>query len=227
MLVELAEQTTREGAEVMLLDDIKEHLIEGDSNKVSDLIHQALDEGFKVEDILNNALIAGMKAIGELFQRGEIYLPEMLFAARTMQAGMDILEPLIVANNVRPVGRIVLGTVKSDVHDIGKNLVGMMFKGSGFEVIDLGIDIAPETFVEAIKKHKPSLLGMSSLLGSTMQYMKETIQAIEAEGLRSQVKIMVGGAIITEQYAQSIGADGFAPDAASAVVKAKELAGIQ
>ncbi len=210
----------------MLLDDIKEHLIEGDSNKVSELIHQALDEGFKVGDILNNALIAGMTALGELFQQGKIYLPEMLFAARTMQAGMDILEPLIVANNVRPVGRIVLGTVKSDVHDIGKNLVGMMFKGSGFEVIDLGIDVAPETFVEAIKKHEPSLLGMSSLLGSTMEYMQETIQAIEAEGLRSQVKIMVGGAIITEQYAQSIGADGFAPDAAAAVVKAKELIGI-
>ncbi len=211
----------------MLLNGIKEYLMEGDGEKVSELIHQALEEGYNVEDILNRSLIAGITDIGEMFQRGEIFLPEMLFAARSMRIGMDILEPLMVASNVSPKGKIIIGTVKNDVHDIGKNLVGIMFKGSGFEVIDLGIDISPEKFVEAIKKHKPLLLGMSALLGSTIIHLEETVRTIEAEGLRSQIKIMVGGAIVTQKYADEIGADGYAPDAASAVGKARELLGLR
>ena len=204
----------------MILDEIKKEVMDGENQKVVELIATALSEGYGVGDILHKALIGGMMEIGEMFIRNEIYLPEMLFASRAMQDGLGVLEPLLTAGGVASGGQIILGTVKEDVHDIGKNLVGMMFKGAGFEVIDLGVDVSAEKFVEGVSEHKPVLVGMSSLLGTTMNLMRESVQSIRKE---SSVKIMVGGAIITQEFADKIGADGYAPDAASAVNKAKEL----
>jgi 5-methyltetrahydrofolate--homocysteine methyltransferase len=206
---------------LVIFDEIRKEVIEGESKKVLALIAEALKEGQSVQDILHKGLIGGMMEIGEMFMRNEIYLPEMLFASRAMQDGLEVLEPLLTAGDVASGGKIVLGTVKDDVHDIGKNLVGMMFKGAGFEVIDLGVDVSAEKFVEGVKLHKPVLVGMSSLLGTTMHHMKDIIQAVREEG--SSVRIMVGGAIVTQDFADKIGADGYAPDAASAVIKAKEL----
>jgi 5-methyltetrahydrofolate--homocysteine methyltransferase len=165
----------------MIIKEIKAGVINGDEEMVSDLIKRALVEGYNVKDILHNALISGMTEIGEMFQKNEIFLPEMLFAARTMQEGMKALGPILVSSKVNLGEKIILGTVKNDVHDIGKNLVGMMLKGAGFEVVDLGIDVSPEKFLDAIKTHNPVLVGMSSLLGTTMQYMKDTVHAIKAE----------------------------------------------
>ena len=169
--------------------------------------------------------MAGMAVIAERFKKEEIYLPEVLFAARAMKAGMDVLEPLLAGAGVKPVAKMVLGTVKGDIHDIGKNLVGVMMRGAGFEVIDIGIDAPPDKFVAAVRQHRARLVGMSALTGMTMPAMKTTVEAFDAAGLRGQVKIMVGGAIVTQSYADSIGADGYAPDAALAVDKAKQLLG--
>jgi len=208
------------------LAEIREGVVKGDMEKVKELTQSALDEGVEVGRILNEGLIAGMNIVGEQFKNEDIYLPEVLFAARAMKAGMAILEGPLLAAGVEPLGKIVLGTVKSDVHDIGKNLVGVMLKGAGFEVIDLGTDVPPERFVEAVKESKPSLVGLSALLSTTMPALKETIEALEAAGLKGEVKTMVGGAIVTQQYANSIGADAYARDAATAVDKAKELLGL-
>jgi 5-methyltetrahydrofolate--homocysteine methyltransferase len=157
------------------------------------------------------------------FRSGELFVPEVLIAARAMKAGMEILRPLFVESGIEPVGRVLLGTVKGDLHDIGKNLVGMMLEGGGFEVIDLGVDVTADKFVEAIKAQKPDLVGMSALLTTTMVMMKGTIEAIAAAGLRDSVRIMVGGAPVTEEFAQDIGADAFGADASLAVIRAKEL----
>ncbi len=207
----------------MIFDEIRKEVIQGDNRKVQELVTKALSEGHGVQDILQKALIGGMLEIGEMFIRQEAYLPEMLFASRAMQDGLKILEPLLVTENIPSGGKIILGTVKDDVHDIGKNLVGMMFRGAGFEVIDLGVDVSPGKFVAAVQEHNPDLVGMSSLLGTTMRYMKDTLEAIRAEPQGRSIKIMVGGAIVTPDFAAKIGADGYAPDAASAVIKAKEL----
>jgi len=207
------------------LEAIRESLIKGRAPKVSELIQTALDEGITVDRILNEGLIAPMSVVGEQFRKEEIYLPEVLFVARAMQAGMAILEPLLVSAGVEPIGKIALGTVKGDIHNIGKNLVGIMFKGAGFEVIDLGIDVPAERFVDAAREGIP-LIGMSALTSTTMLAMKAAIEALETAGLRNQVKTMVGGAIVTQTYADRIGADGYAPDAVSAVAKAKELLGL-
>jgi 5-methyltetrahydrofolate--homocysteine methyltransferase len=215
--------TLAKGGLQMILEDIRREVINGDDQKVLELIASSLREGFSVHDILNKALIGGMMEVGEMFIRQEIYLPEMLFASRAMQEGLKILEPLLISENITASGKIILGTVKDDVHDIGKNLVGMMFKGAGFEVIDLGVDVSPQKFAAAVKEHNPDLVGMSSLLGTTMRYMKDTLEAIRTETPDSGVKVMVGGAIITQEFADKIGADGYAPDAASAVIKAREL----
>lgn len=168
-------------------------------------------------------MIAAMSVVGEKFKNGEIYVPEMLIAARAMQAGLKVIKPLLVSREVRSLAKVVIGTVKGDLHDIGKNLVGMMLEGVGMEVIDLGVDVPPDRFVEAIKIYKPQFVGMSALLTTTMENMKTTIAAIEAAGLRSSVKILVGGAPVSQSYADEIGADGYAPDAGSAVDKVKEL----
>jgi len=208
------------------LKAIAENLIEGEVDKVKELTQQAIDKGIDIERILNEGLIAGMTVVGEQFKKEEIFLPEVLFAARAMKAGMELLEPLLLSSGTEPKGKVVLGTVHGDVHDIGKNLVAVMLKGAGFEVIDLGVDTPPERFVEAAREHGARLIGMSALLGTTMQNMQTTIKALEEAGLKAQVKTMIGGAIVTQSFADKIGADGYAPDAASAVDKAKELLGL-
>lgn len=203
------------------LDDISKALQGGDAEKVSELVRQALQEDVVPKKILEEGLIQGMSIIGEKFKKNEVYVPEVLIAARAMHAGMDVLKPKLTETGVKNIGKVVMGTVKGDLHDIGKNLVKMMLEGAGFEVIDLGVDVSEEKFVEAVKAHQPNIVGMSALLTTTMVNMPEVIKALEAAGLRDKVRVMVGGAPITQNYADQIGADGYSPDAASAADKAK------
>jgi 5-methyltetrahydrofolate--homocysteine methyltransferase len=203
------------------LNNISESLQRGAAEKVEELVKKALEENLLPKDILENGLIKGMDIIGAKFKKNEVYVPEVLIAARAMHAGMSILRPKLAETGVKNIGIVAIGTVKGDLHDIGKNLVKMMLEGAGFEVIDLGIDVSPDKFVEAVKEHKPNIIGMSALLTTTMVNMVEVIKALEAAGLRDKVKIMIGGAPITQNYADQIGADGCSPDAASAVDKAK------
>ena len=205
---------------------VAQTLISGDAAKVKELTQTALDNGVPVKRILNEGLLAGMAVVGEQFKNEEMYLPEVLFSARALKSGMDILEPLLLCANVKPVAKIILGTVRSDAHDIGKNLVSVMLKGAGFEVIDLGVDVPPERFVEAARNEQIELIGLSAMLGTSIPYMKSTIEAFEAAGLRNKVKVIIGGAIVTQSYADSIEANGYAPDAGSAVAKARELLGL-
>jgi len=197
--------------------------VNGKADEVRDMVKKALDEGQEVEKILNEGLIAGMNVVGEKFKRNEFYVPEMLIAARAMKAGMEVLRPILVQKDVKPLGTVVLGTVRGDLHDIGKNLVGMMLEGAGFEIVDLGVDVSPEKFVQTVKEKKAQIVGLSALLTTTMPSMKDVIKALEEEGIRDKVKVMIGGAPVTQNYADEIGADGYAPDAASAADKAKEL----
>lgn len=210
----------------MDLKEISEAVIRGDAQKTKHLIEKALQEGISPQEIINNGLIAGMNVVGVKFKNNEYYIPEVLISARAMHAGMDVIKSKIVEEEIPTIGSMVLGTVKGDLHDIGKNLVKMMLEGAGFKVIDLGIDVPAEKFVEAIREHNPQLVGMSALLTTTMVMMKDIIEVLRKENLREKVKIMVGGAPLTEEYAKEIGADGYAPDAASAVDKAKELIGV-
>jgi len=203
------------------LSDISKALQRGRADKVSELVKQALKENIAPKKILEEGLIQGMSIIGEKFKKNEVYVPEVLIAARAMHAGMDVLKPKLTQTGVKNVGKVVMGTVKGDLHDIGKNLVEMMLEGAGFEVIDLGTDVSEEKFVEAVKVHQPNIVGMSALLTTTMVNIPEVIKALEVAGLRDKVKVMVGGAPITQNYADQIGADGYSPDAASAVDKAK------
>jgi len=206
-----------------VLQKIAEELIKGNYPEMPKLVQQALDAKIPPSRILNEGLVAGMDVVGEKFRRDEFFMPEVLIAARAMQAGMDILRPKLVETGVKLAGKVVLGTVKGDLHDIGKNLVGMMLEGSGFQVVDLGIDIPPEKFVDAVRTNQPDVLGLSALLTTTMPKMKETIESLIEAGVRNKVKIMVGGAPVTEKFAKDIGADGYAPDAATAVEKVREL----
>jgi len=203
------------------LNNVSEALQRGDAEKVEELVKKALKEKLLPKDILENGLIKGMDIIGKKFKKNEVYVPEVLIAARAMHAGMSILRPKLIESGVKNIGTVAIGTVKGDLHDIGKNLVKMMLEGAGFEVIDLGVDVTTDKFVEAVKEHKPNIIGMSALLTTTMVHMAEVIKALEAAGLRDKVKIMIGGAPITQNYADQIGADGYSPDAASAVDKAK------
>ncbi len=196
---------------------------EGKMEDVKKLTQEALDSGEKAESILKDGLLPAMDQIGVKFKNNEIYIPEVLIAARAMHAGMAILKPILSKSTTVRSVKVIVGTVKGDLHDIGKNLVVMMLEGGGFDVVDLGIDVSPEKFVEAIKKHQPQVVGMSALLTTTMREMKNTIEAIQEAGLRKQVKAIIGGAPVTERYAKEIGADGYAPDAASAVDLAKSL----
>ena len=207
------------------LEELRENLMKGQVPKVKELLQVALDEGQGVEKVLNEGLIAPMSVIGEQFKKEEIYLPEVLFAARAMLAGMEVLEPLMVDAGVKPLARIALGSVKGDIHNIGKNLVGIMMKGAGFEVIDLGIDVPPEKFVDAAQEGA-QLIGISALTSTTMLGMKPVIDALAAAGFKGKAKTMVGGAIVSQGYADEIGADGYAPDAVSAVAEAKGLLGL-
>ena len=202
---------------------IAEALIKGDRDTVSTLVQQAADESVSAEQILNEGLVAGMDVVGRKFKNNEFYVPEVLIAARAMNAGMDILAPLLAESGAKSAGIVVLGTVKGDLHDIGKNLVGMMLKGGGFQVIDAGIDVAPEKFVELAQENGANLIGLSALLTTTMTQMAAVIEAVKQAGLGA--KVMIGGAPITQEYADEIGADAYAPDAASAVDLARELMG--
>ena len=205
------------------LNKVSETLQRGDAEKVAELVKQALEENLTPKKILEDGLIKGMSIIGGKFKRNEVYVPEVLIAARAMHAGMDILRPKLVETGVKNIGKVAIGTVKGDLHDIGKNLVKMMLEGGGFEVIDLGTDVSVEKFVEAVKEHQPNIIGMSALLTTTMVNMPEVVKALEAAGLRDKVKIMIGGTPITQNYADQIGADCYSPDAASAVDSAKSF----
>jgi len=209
----------------MDLKEIADSLIKGKAPEVKELVKKALDEGVGVEKILNEALVAGMDVVGKKFQANEFYVPEMLIAARAMKAGMEVIKPILIQEDIKSQGRVVLGTAKGDLHDIGKNLVGMMLEGAGFEVIDLGIDVAPEVFVQTAKEKEAHLIGLSALLTTTMVGMKDVIKALKEANLDGKVKVMIGGAPLTQSYADEIGADGYAPDAASAVDEAKKLLG--
>ena len=206
------------------LQELANLVITGKAQQTKDAVQAALDDGTPVEDILNVGLIAGMNVVGVKFKANEFYVPEVLIAARAMSWGMEILEPKLAEAGVKPIASIAVGTVKGDLHDIGKNLVGMMLKGAGFNVVDLGIDVAPEKFVDAVKNQGCAVVGLSALLTTTMPQMKNIIEAINEAGV--DAKVMIGGAPVTQNYADEIGADGYAPDAASAVDMAKQLIGI-
>jgi 5-methyltetrahydrofolate--homocysteine methyltransferase len=205
------------------LQSIAEAVISGKSPEVQRLIKEALEAGTKPVKIINDGLIAGMQVIADRFKRNEIYVPEVLIAARAMNAGLTIVKPLVSDTDMKPIAKVIIGTVKGDLHDIGKKLVAMMLEGAGFEVIDLGIDVSPEKFIEAVKENHPQIMAMSALLTTTMPAMAESIKLLEESGLRNQVKVIIGGAPITDAYAQKIGADGYSPDAGSAVDLAKSL----
>ena len=192
-------------------------LSEGEIEEVKTLVQEALDAGESAERVLRQGLIPAMDRVGVRFKNGELYIPEVLLAARAMHAGMAILKPILSKSTETIAGKVLIGTVKGDLHDIGKNLVAMMIEGGGFDVIDLGIDVPASRFVEAVKEHRPQVVGMSALLTTTMVEMKKTIQALEEAGQKDRVKIIVGGAPVTEDFAKDIGADGYAPDAAVAV----------
>ena len=204
-------------------DALKQAVIDGNASRVKELTRGALDEGKRAQDVLDAALIPAMDVVGEKFTNREFYIPEMLVAARAMQGGLALLKPLLAAGDSKARGKAVIGTVKGDLHDIGKNLVGMMLQGGGFEVVDLGTDVKPQRFVEAVLAEKPDLVMMSALLTTTMVSMKETIEALKEAGLRGRVRVAVGGAPVTQRFAEEVGADFYAPDATGAVSKAKEL----
>ena len=205
------------------LETISKAVFAGKSEEIGAMVQGALDSGVSVEDIIDNGLIAGMNEVGVLFKNGDMFIPEVLLSARTMHRGMDLLSPLIKQDGSRDRGKVVVGTVKGDLHDIGKNLVGMMFEGAGYEVIDIGVDQSPEQFVAAVRENSAQVVAMSALLTTTMPEMEKVVNAFTTENLRDTVKIMVGGAPVNDAFSQKIGADGFAPDAGSAVEKLKEL----
>jgi 5-methyltetrahydrofolate--homocysteine methyltransferase len=205
------------------LKAIYESVVEGDNAGVQANVKAALASGMAAGTILTDGLIAGMAEVGRLFEEGEYFVPEMLIAARAMKSAMAILKPLLSAGEVGAAGKVIIGTVKGDLHDIGKNLVSLMLEGAGFQVIDLGSDVSADKFVEAAKEHAPHIVAMSALLTTTMVNMRGAITALEEAGLRSQLKIMIGGAPVTEAFAQQIGADGYAADASRAVATAKSL----
>jgi len=207
------------------LEKIFEGILDGNSKLVVETIGLAIENGVAPAQILNEGMIAAMAEVGRLFEEGEYFVPEMLIAARAMQKGLEVLKPYLSEDDVQSPGKVVIGTVKGDLHDIGKNLVAMMLEGAAFEVIDLGTDVSPERFIEAAKSNNAQIIAMSALLTTTMPNMKVTIEAIKAAGIRDNVKVMIGGAPITQSYADQIGADGFAEDASRAVVKAKSLLG--
>jgi len=200
-------------------------ILEGKRNEAVVLTQKLLDAGVTPKQILDEGLIAGMSVAGEKFKNGEYFVPEILVAARAMKASMEILRPLLVATDVQPIGTMVIGTVHGDLHDIGKNLVAMMMEGAGFKVVDLGVDVPAEKFIEAAKEHNAQIVGMSALLTTTMTYIPEVIEAFDEAGLRPKVKLIVGGAPVTQEWANQIGADAYAPDAATAVDRCKELLG--
>jgi 5-methyltetrahydrofolate--homocysteine methyltransferase len=210
-----------------VLREIASHLYDGKDKEVAGLVRQALDDGLAPQEILSAGLIAGMDKVGKDFKTGVLFVPEVLRTARAMNAGMEILRPLLVqSGSGYSIDKCIIGTVKGDLHDIGKNLVKMLFEGAGFEMVDLGTDVGPEAFVAAMRQHQPRLLALSAMLTTTMVYMRSTIEALTASGLRDSVKVIIGGAPVTADFATQIGADAYAPDAASAVDVARTLVGL-
>ena len=203
------------------LDNLYECILDGEMGEAPANVQAALDAGIAPDVILNEGMIAAMAEVGQLFEEGEFFVPEMLIAARAMQAGLVVLKPHLVASGVEPLGTVVVGTVQGDMHDIGKNLVTMMLEGAGFEVIDLGVDVKPETFIESIRENKPQVVAMSALLTTTMPKMGVTIDAMREAGVLETVKVMVGGAPVTAEFAEKIGANGYAQDASQAANLAK------
>jgi 5-methyltetrahydrofolate--homocysteine methyltransferase len=208
-----------------ILEEIFNGILEGDANQVRSKTQAALDSGLEPGTILNQGMIPAMAEVGRRFECGDYFVPEMLIAARAMKAGSEVLKPHLQNAPIKAAGKVAIGTVKGDLHDIGKNLVGMMLEGAGFEIVDLGTDVPPEKFVAAVRTDGANLIGMSALLTTTMPNMKKVIEALEQAGVRSQVRVMVGGAPLTDEYARQIGADGFSPDASRAVSVAKSLMG--
>jgi 5-methyltetrahydrofolate--homocysteine methyltransferase len=208
-----------------LLEQMQEDLYNGNADAVKSATRTALDQGMTAKQILDGGLIAGMDVVGRDFKAGELFIPEVLIAARAMHAGLEVLRPLLAESGEASLGKLVIGTVQGDLHDIGKNLVAMMMQGAGFEIVDLGTDVTPDQFVEAVRAEGPDLVGMSALLTTTMPSMKATVEALTEAGLRDKVKVIIGGAPVTAAFAQQVGADGYAPDAAAAVDKARELIG--
>lgn len=205
---------------------ISQALIKGDAKTVKELTEKAVAEGVAPGTVIQEGLIGGMSVIAERFKKNEIYVPEVLIAARAMHAGLGVLKPLLTESETEAAEVFLIGTVKGDLHDIGKNLVAMMMEGAGFRVVDLGVDVPAEKFVDAIREHKPSIVGLSALLTTTMVAMKDTLEAIKASEFKDKVKVMIGGAPVTQNYADEIGADGYAPDASTAVDVAKQLVGV-
>jgi len=208
---------------MLIFAELAKALSVGDSNLVQQLTNQALQEGMEPDLILKKGLFAGMDIVGEKFKNGDIFIPHVLIAARAMHAGMDILKPHLIKTGARSAGKFIIGTVQGDHHDIGKNLVAMMLQGKGFEVIDLGVNVQTDTFVKCVRDNDANILGMSALLSTTLPFMKETIDAIRAAGLRDKIKIMVGGGPVTQSFADEIGADGFGQDATEAAENALVL----
>jgi len=209
-----------------LYERLSTAVLEGDAEKAAKLTQKALDQELPAQEILDNGLVLGMNEVGVRFKRGDMFVPEVLMSADAMAAGMTHLRPELAASGAKMAGKILLGTVKGDLHDIGKNLVGMMCEGGGFEVIDIGFDVEPEKFIAAIKEHQPDIVGMSAMLTTTMRAMGHTIKAIEEAGLRDQIKVIVGGAPVDAEFAKRIGADGYGSNAPSGAELAQELAGI-
>jgi len=199
-----------------VIEKIYQGVLNGEREVVVEAVQEAIDGNVTAERILKEGMMSAMAETGRLFEEGEYFVPELLIAARAMQGGMELLKPLLVAEDIEPIGKIVVGTVKGDLHDIGKNLVGMMLEGAGFEVIDLGSDVDAEKFVEAVRANQAHVVGMSALLTTTMTNMPVVIEALKAAGLRDSVKVLIGGAPVTKTYADQIGADGYAPDASQA-----------
>ena len=206
-----------------ILTEVAANVEKGDSAAVKESVRKAISQNISAEEILKNGLIKGMESTGKKFKENEIFIPEVLIATRAMKAGMDIIRPRLTESGYKTKGKIVIGTVKGDLHDIGKNIVSMMLEREGYEIVDLGIDVPKERFIEIIKKENPDIVGMSALLTTTMSYMREVAMAIDEEGLKSRINIIIGGAPITQSYADEIRADGYAADASSAVILVKNL----
>jgi 5-methyltetrahydrofolate--homocysteine methyltransferase len=206
-----------------LLEKLKDSIVNTNPGAAKELTERALSEGYEAKTILDDSLIPGMDEVGRLFKEGDYFVPEVLVAAKAMHASMDIIEPLLVKGGVKKAGKVIAGTIDGDLHDIGKNLVCMMLKGAGFEVVDLGVDVKPEAFVKAVKEEKPEFLLISALLTSTMINMPNVIKALENEGLKDKVKVIIGGAPVSESYAKEIGADGYSEDSTGAVELLRKL----
>jgi methylmalonyl-CoA mutase cobalamin-binding domain/chain len=206
-----------------ILQGLYDNTLIGNAPEVKDLVNQGLEDNLGAESMLYEALIPSLEEVGARFERGDYFVPEMLIAARAMQGALDILRPLLAETGAKPIGTYVMGTVKGDVHDIGKNLVNIMLEGAGFTVYDLGVNVAPEVFVQQIQEHEPDIVGFSAFLTTTMPMFKANINALEKAGIRDDVIVMVGGAPVTQEYADAVGADGYASDASTAVRLAKDL----